>query len=175
MTSPSHPSGSDRVLEAAEQLDIDQEDILVNIQGDEPALEPAMLSVLIKAFTDSRVRVATLVHRISAKEAQDPNVVKAVRTSDNTALYFSRAPVPYSPQKDAEFLGHIGLYAYRLASLRLFNRLCPSDLEKREQLEQLRFLESGVPIQVVETTALSHGVDSPADIRRLEEILREKG
>ncbi len=173
MTRSDHPSGSDRVLEAAEHLGLDEEDILVNIQGDEPALDPSMLSDVVRPFTQSAVRVGTLVRPIAETEARDPNVVKAVTAPDGRALYFSRAPIPYPRDNVPTYLGHVGLYAYRLLSLKHFSSLGPSALEQKEHLEQLRFLEAGIPIHTVQTACRCHGVDCPDDIKRVERILKE--
>ncbi|MFO7718670.1 MAG: 3-deoxy-manno-octulosonate cytidylyltransferase [Desulfohalobium sp.] len=173
MTRAGHPSGSDRILEVAERLGLDAEDILVNIQGDEPALEPAMLSELVRVFTRPEVRVSTLVRNLPAKEVSNPNTVKVVTDREGRALYFSRAPIPYTTHKTPVFLGHVGLYAYRLSSLRAFSALGPSELEQIEHLEQLRFLEAGIPIHTVHTTYRCHGVDCPEDIAHVEHILKE--
>lgn len=173
MTLAEHPTGSDRILEVAERLGLDAEDILVNIQGDEPALEPAMLSDLLHVFTHPEVRVSTLVRDLPAQEAHNPNTVKVVTDAQGRALYFSRAPIPYTTQKAPVFLGHVGLYAYRLSSLRAFSALGPSALEQIEHLEQLRFLEAGIPIHTVHTTYRCHGVDCPDDIAHVEHILKE--
>lgn len=175
MTSTRHESGTDRVLEAATILKVPDEAVVVNIQGDEPALEPAMLSALVAPFADPDVRVTTLAKDISAERAASPNQVKAAIAKDGRALYFSRAPIPF-PRDDARatYFGHIGLYAFRMETLRRFAELGPSPLEEREKLEQLRLLEAGIPIHMVKTEHDSCGVDSPEDIRRAERMLTEK-
>lgn len=175
MTSSRHESGTDRVLEAATILGVPDEAVVVNIQGDEPALEPAMLSALVAPFADAAVRVATLAKEISAERAASPNQVKVAIAKDGRALYFSRAAIPF-PRDDAQatYFGHIGLYAFRMETLRRFAELGPSPLENREKLEQLRLLEAGIPIRVVLTTYDSCGVDSPEDVQRAERILTEK-
>ncbi|EGJ48499.1 3-deoxy-manno-octulosonate cytidylyltransferase [Desulfocurvibacter africanus] len=175
MTSGSHESGTDRVLEAATILGVPDEAVVVNIQGDEPALEPAMLSALVAPFVDETVRVTTLAKEISAERAASPNQVKVAIAKDGRALYFSRATIPF-PRDNAQatYFGHIGLYAFRMETLRRFAELGPSPLECREKLEQLRLLEAGIPIRVVLTTFDSCGVDSPEDIQRAERILTEK-
>lgn len=175
MTSDRHESGTDRVLEAATLLGVPDEAVVVNIQGDEPALEPAMLSALVAPFADPSVRVATLAKEITAERAASPNQVKVAIAKDGRALYFSRAPIPF-PRDDAQatYFGHIGLYAFRMETLRRFAELGPSPLEDREKLEQLRLLEAGIPIHVVLTEHDSCGVDSPEDVQRAERMLTEK-
>jgi len=175
MTSTGHQSGTDRVLEAAEKLGLPDEAVVVNIQGDEPALEPDMLSALVAPFADPAVRVSTLAKEISAEQAASPNQVKVAMAGDGRALYFSRAAIPF-PRDDASatYLGHIGLYAFRMEALRRFAELGPSPLEEREKLEQLRLLEAGIPIHVVITEHDGCGVDSPEDVQRAERMLTEK-
>jgi 3-deoxy-manno-octulosonate cytidylyltransferase (CMP-KDO synthetase) len=174
MTSTEHPSGTDRILEASQILGLDRHSVVVNIQGDEPALEPEMLSQLTAPFGDPEVQVCTLVRPMSAAEARDPNRVKAVWSRrTGSALYFSRSPVPHFPQADGSYWGHIGLYAYRLPVLARFSELGPSPLEQIERLEQLRFLEAGIPIRVVPTEHRSVGVDRPEDLEIVESILKE--
>jgi 3-deoxy-manno-octulosonate cytidylyltransferase (CMP-KDO synthetase) len=174
MTSPGHASGTDRILEAARILGLGQETVLVNIQGDEPALEPDMLRQLIEPFADLAVQVCTLVRPMDGREALDSNRVKAVwsrRTGQ--ALYFSRCPIPHSQGDGGTYWGHIGLYAYRLPALVRFSELGPSPLEQAERLEQLRFLEAGIPIRVVPTEHRSIGVDRPEDLDIVKVILKE--
>lgn len=175
MTANSHESGSDRVFEAAKKLMLGHNPVLVNIQGDEPALDPGFISALLKPFfTDAGVMVSTLAHSIDEEEAANPNKVKTALTLDGNALYFSRAPIPYprNPEKgETAYLGHIGIYAYTLAALEKFTFWPPSPLEKREGLEQLRFLENGIPIKVAVTGRPSHAVDVPEDVAKVERIL----
>lgn len=174
MTSPDHSCGSERVLEAARLLAVPEDGVVVNIQGDEPALVPEMLGALIAPFTSPDVQVTTLAHSISAEEAQDPDQVKVVMGRSRQALYFSRLPIPYPRDgRDEGYFGHIGLYAFRMATLARFVALDKGVLERKESLEQLRLLENGIPIQVVITTHKSHGVDRPADIAVVERILRQ--
>ncbi|RTZ95758.1 MAG: 3-deoxy-manno-octulosonate cytidylyltransferase [Deltaproteobacteria bacterium] len=173
MTRPDHPSGSDRILEAARLICVPDDCILVNIQGDEPALSPPMLSQLIDPFLDPAVLVTTLARRIDATAAENPNIVKVVFAPNGSALYFSRAPIPrhrdYSP--DPIYYGHIGLYAYRKKALEQFVQWGQSPLEQTEKLEQLRLLENGVPIFVVLTEFRSFGVDHPEDIEQAARLL----
>ena len=130
MTREDHPSGTDRVLEAADKMNLPADAVVINIQGDEPVFEPAMLSELVQPFVEPEVQAATLARRISAREADDPDQVKVVFATDGRALYFSRSPVPYhrDSRKD-EFYGHIGLYAFRMKVLKKFVTLDQSLLE----------------------------------------------
>jgi 3-deoxy-manno-octulosonate cytidylyltransferase (CMP-KDO synthetase) len=171
-TRDDHLSGTDRVLEAAELLNVPENAVVVNIQGDEPTLEPDMLTELIRPFKSSNVRVTTLARKIDTKEAENPDRVKLVFSKGGRALYFSRALIPYhhSEQKN-EFYGHIGLYAFQMNSLRQFVELGPSGLEITEKLEQLRLLENEIPVHVVITQHQSIGVDRPEDLEIVSRIL----
>jgi 3-deoxy-manno-octulosonate cytidylyltransferase (CMP-KDO synthetase) len=175
MTRSDHPSGTDRVLEAAEQLGLSEESVVVNIQGDEPALLPELLTLLITPFTNLETQVTTLARCLTQVEAQSPDVVKVVLDTANRALYFSRAPIPHPREGEGLFLGHIGLYAFRLQSLRRFVALGPGRLERIEKLEQLRLLEAGIPVHVLLTKHRTHGVDRPEDIVRVCSILLDHG
>ncbi len=172
MTSPHHASGTDRVLEAARLLGAGPDSVIVNVQGDEPALNPEMLTELIRPFDDPAVQVTTLGHPITAQEAQSADRVKIVRALDGRALYFSRAPVPFGRDNTPEFLGHIGLYGLRMRVLEKFSALGESPLERLEKLEQLRLLEAGIPIHVALTRHKSHGVDRPEDLQRVSILMR---
>lgn len=175
MTSSKHSCGTERVLEAARLLSVPDEGVVVNIQGDEPALDPEMLTALIAPFRAPEVQVTTLAHPISAQEAQDPDRVKVVMGRDNQALYFSRLPIPFPHDGNEEgYLGHIGIYAFRMKTLEQFVALEKGVLEQKESLEQLRLLENNIPIHVVLTSHKSHGVDRPEDIAVVEEILKSK-
>ena len=183
ITNPNHPSGSDRIFEAASKLNLPDDAVLVNIQGDEPALAPSMLMALVEPFfSDPSLQVSTLAHPISASEAKNENLVKIALDLNNNALYFSRSPIPFVRQKnqnpglspEKEFWGHIGLYAFKLKTLKQFVAMPPSPLELREGLEQLRFLEHGIPIRVAFSNYLSSAVDVPEDIAKVEELLLAK-
>jgi 3-deoxy-manno-octulosonate cytidylyltransferase (CMP-KDO synthetase) len=172
MTRHDHTSGTDRVLEAARALSIDSDAVVVNIQGDEPCLEPDMLAELVRPFEDCKVRVTTLATSIGPDEAASPDRVKVVRASNGRALYFSRSLVPFDRDgKMHGFLLHIGLYAFRMEALERFGSLDPSPLEQREKLEQLRLLEDGIDIYVTETRHACHGVDRPEDLVKVKTIL----
>jgi 3-deoxy-manno-octulosonate cytidylyltransferase (CMP-KDO synthetase) len=147
--------------------------VVVNIQGDEPALEPDMLTALIAPFSSPSVQVTTLARPISPSEALNPDQVKVVMDERQQALYFSRCPIPFRRQgKEGQYHGHIGLYAFRMKTLQRFVALRKGVLEQQEALEQLRLLENGIPIQVVITHHTSHGVDRPEDVAAVEKILQ---
>lgn len=175
MTRDDHPSGTDRILEAAERLGVAEDDVVVNIQGDEPALHPELLTTLLSPFADPAIQVSTLARLIAPQDAPSPDVVKVVTDSQGNALYFSRAPIPYPREGEGAFLGHIGLYAFRMRTLRTFVALGPGKLEQIEKLEQLRLLEAGIPIRVLRTELCTHGVDRPEDIPRVCALLQEQG
>lgn len=175
MTRSDHPSGTDRVLEASRQLDLPTNAVVVNIQGDEPALDPIMISQLVDPFNDPNVQVTTLAHRISTNDAKDTSQVKVVFDIKGQALYFSRSLIPYHPEDQTPHLyGHIGLYAFRLKALESFASLRQSPLERVEKLEQLRMLENNIPIQVVITQHKSVGVDQPEDIHVVSKMIKER-
>jgi len=177
MTSPDHQSGTDRVAEAARQLSLPPEAVVVNIQGDEPLLQPEVVDQLVETLVGAAdMPMATLVHSgFSQTDFHDPGVVKAVFDARRRALYFSRAPIPH-PRETTQpltYYKHIGLYAFRNAFLQQFTKLAPGVLEHMEKLEQLRALEHGFPILVVPTTYDSVSVDTPLDLMKVEEILED--
>ena len=172
MTSPDHPSGTDRIWEVSRAR---VADLYVNIQGDEPLITSGPIGKLVEPFLTRRdTQVSTLRIRATREEAADPNVVKVVTDVRGNALYFSRLPIPYERDRAAAstYWKHLGLYAYRREALESFHRFGPSRLESLERLEQLRFLEHGIPIPVVETTEPTIGVDTEADLRAVEAHLR---
>ena len=168
MTNPDHPSGSDRIMEAATLLGLEDSAVIVNIQGDEPALDPEMLRRLVEPFAEPQLQVTTLARIIDAEQAENPDRVKVVRSAQGYALYFSRSKIPFirdDDQTDTDYLLHIGIYAYRLSALKTFTSLPPSPLEQIEKLEQLRFLEAGISIYVVLSDYQGFGVDRPEDLQ----------
>jgi len=174
MTRADHPSGTDRVLEAAETLKLNADAVIVNIQGDEPVLAPAMLTDLLTPFGRPDIQVTTLARKINAAEAQNPDLVKVVFAADHRALYFSRSPIPFQRSPAVgDCYGHIGIYALRMPALKQFVALKPSRLELSEKLEQLRLLENHIPIHIVETEHRSIGVDRPQDIEMVTKIILE--
>ena len=176
MTRSDHRSGTDRVLEASRQMDLPTDAVVVNIQGDEPALEPVMISELVGPFKEPNVQVTTLACRISSEDAKNADQVKVVFDARGKALYFSRSLIPYHRENPvSHFYGHIGLYAFRLKVLENFASLRPSPLERVEKLEQLRMLENNIPIKVVVTQHKSVGVDKPEDILTVSKLIKERG
>ena len=174
MTLPDCQSGSDRVREVAQTVEAD---VYVNVQGDEPLLEPLAIEKLLDVFAqDANVQVATLCSPISQEEAQSPNQVKVVCDYGGNALYFSRAPLPCvrETNETANYFGHIGIYAYRREALCSFTSLPVSPLEQAEKLEQLRFLQAGIPIRVLEVPRMGVGVDTQEDLERVRTVVREK-
>jgi len=173
MTKKSHRSGTDRMAEVADKISAQ---LYVNVQGDEPLLSPTAVDDLIRAMMENpRVPIGTLAHRIDAEaEWRSPEVVKVVCNRHNEALYFSRSPLPFQRAFDPEarLLRHVGIYAFRARALATFVSLKPSPLEMAESLEQLRALEHGLTIQVIETKYRCLGVDTPADLARVEAALR---
>jgi 3-deoxy-manno-octulosonate cytidylyltransferase (CMP-KDO synthetase) len=171
MTASDHASGTDRLHEVMTRHDAE---ILVNIQGDEPLVDPVHIDGLLQPFYDEpQTQVSTLRIMISAEEAQKPHVVKVVCDVYGNALYFSRWPIPFDRDghERVTYFKHMGLYAYRRAALELFHSLPPSKLELIERLEQLRFLENGVRIRVAETSCPTVGVDTEDDLRAVERLL----
>lgn len=180
MTSPSHRSGSDRVAEAAGTLGLADEDIVINIQGDQPAFDPRCLPEIVGPLTDDHDLVmATLVHKMADRsQAENPNQVKCVFDQDYFALYFSRAPIPFDrdgAMGASNIFKHLGIYAYRKHFLDRFHSLPQGKLEVIEKLEQLRALEHGYRIKVVVTAFHSKAVDTAEDVGALETILRREG
>jgi len=170
-----HKSGTDRVLEAAGTLSVPEDAVVANIQGDEPLLDPLMLTRLLEPFSDPGILVTTLATKISLEEAKSPDQVKVVWSRQGLALYFSRALIPYPRAADKKsFWGHIGLYAFRMGILRRFAAMGPSELETRESLEQLRFLENDIPIYVVPTSGKTISVDRPEDLEKVIAALSQK-
>ena len=174
MTSPDCRSGSDRVREVAASL---AADVYVNVQGDEPLLEASAIERLRDVFTENvSVQVATLCSSISEEQARSPHQVKVIRDHAENALYFSRAPLPFVREsgESTEFLGHVGIYAYRADALRGFASLPFSPLEQAEKLEQLRFLQAGIAIRVLEVPPMGVGVDTPEDLERVRAVVRKR-
>ena len=184
MTRAEHETGTDRLAEVAVGLDAD---IIVNVQGDEPLIEPDMIDQAIRPFLDDPgLRMGTLKTRIRClHDFLSPNAVKVVTDRDNNALYFSRSPLPFfrdkwTDLKDESFSSgkllchkHVGLYVYRKDFLIEFSAMSPTFLEVSEKLEQLRALENGVAIRVVETEFESIGVDTPDDLAKAKERFKQ--
>ena len=177
LTSTHHISGTDRVAEVADQLVCDT---VVNLQGDEPLMEPPLIDELVRSLLDDQdVYMASAQSPIRLRaDLKNPNIVKVVSDHDDYALYFSRSPIPYhvsSNQAARGFLGfkHIGLYIYRKDFLMKLVKLDPSPLEKQEKLEQLRVVENGYRIKLISTEYDSPGVDTPADLKQVRERIAQ--
>ena len=161
-----HQSGSDRIAEACKNMQVD---VVVNIQGDEPFIKKQPLEDLLKSFKDETVRVASLMQKFPDNEShENSNIVKVVCNRFNDALYFSRSVIPYKRNKSVEevFYRHVVVYAYRKDVLLQFTEWPMGVLEKMEMLEQLRYLENGVSIRMVETNEASVGIDTPEDLKK---------
>jgi 3-deoxy-manno-octulosonate cytidylyltransferase (CMP-KDO synthetase) len=180
MTSPDHPSGTDRVAEAAAQIDAD---IIVNIQGDQPFLDPVMIDEAVQPLLeDPDLPMSTLMHPVEKPEdLEDPGVVKTAVDRKGNALYFSRALIPFPRDgRPRNIFEHVGLYVYRKDFLLTLAGLPPTPLEEIESLEQLRVLEHGYKLRVVETCCADNefsgfSIDTPEDLKRAESMLRERG
>ncbi|REG92606.1 3-deoxy-manno-octulosonate cytidylyltransferase [Algoriphagus antarcticus] len=164
-----HQSGSDRIAEAMESVEAD---LIINVQGDEPFQDEKSLRDLIEVFWDSEVQVASLKTKISAKEAQNQNAVKVVTDLQGDALYFSRYPIPYNRESlpDLTYWKHIGIYAYRREVLKEYASLVKSELESIEMLEQLRLLENGYRIRMVETVHVTIAIDTQEDLEKARKL-----
>ncbi len=174
MTSAQHTCGTERIAEAAEILRLAQDDIVVNIQGDQPLFEPAVVEELVRPLLlKAQIPVSTLAVPIKYEEELfDPHRVKVVLNREGLALYFSRSPIPFyrPPGPKPVYLRHIGIYAYRREFLETFVRLAPGELESAEKLEQLRVLEYGYPLAVSITKYDCPEVDTPQDLERLKSL-----
>ena len=184
MTASEHPSGTDRVAEVAAREEYRGFAVIANIQGDEPLLEERQLSAAVGLVRDEGWEIGTCATPLIEDDARkDPSVVKVVRAASGRALYFSRAQIPYrrdgKPTREelerAPFLRHIGIYAYTRDALAAWVALPPTPLEELEKLEQLRPLEAGLRMGVAVVGTADPGVDTPADVARLEEKLIEMG
>jgi len=175
LTSPAHQSGTDRIAEVAAGLHCD---LIVNVQGDEPLIEPAMIDEAVAPFAaDAALMMSTLRRRIDdAVDSGNPNVTKVVVDRDDFALYFSRAAIPFVRRgcPAAPAWRHVGLYVYRRACLLRLAALPPTAMERSEALEQLRALEHGIRIKAVETAFDSIGVDTPEDLERVRALLASR-
>lgn len=173
MTSPLHQSGTDRCAEVISKLDM-QYDIAINIQGDEPYIQPEQIDLLCTCFDNEQTDIATLIkHTTATDEINNPNVVKAVISKTQRALYFSRSPIPFNRNKkeDVAYHKHIGIYAYRVSVLKQLAALAEGLLEQAESLEQLRWLENGFYIQTALTNFENIAIDTPEDLERLKKVL----
>ena len=176
LTRADHLTGTDRLAEVAATLDCD---IVVNVQGDEPLLDPRAISEAVAPFADPAISITTLYRRIlTPAELSNPDLVKVVIDRGGFALYFSRAPIPFARDPRGGWpplYRHVGLYAYRRHTLMLMASLDPTPLERAEALEQLRALEHGIRIKTVETAYDSIGVDTPQDLEQVRRLFNVQG
>lgn len=182
MTSPDHPTGTDRIFEAANRIGLRDEDVVVNVQGDEPLIPPSVINKVAEMI-DPGVQMSTLCELIdNPAEVFDPNVVKVVFDTNGLALYFSRAPIPWSRDhfgagtvpEGISWYRHLGIYAYTAAMLARFVTWNPGPLEEAEKLEQLRALSNGEKIRVaVSPDKIPPGIDVPEDVERTLKVLKE--
>lgn len=185
MTSPSHRSGTDRCYEALQKIGEEKFNVVVNIQGDEPFIQPQQLKSIIECFNDESIDIATLVKPFTADDGicvlENANSPKVVVNKNMEAMYFSRSIIPYMRGKDKNewlkghtYYKHIGLYAYRSNVLKEITSLCQSPLEIAESLEQLRWLENGYKIKVGISHTETIGIDTPEDLQHAEDFLRRQ-
>lgn len=176
MSKKEHESGSDRIAEAVEQLDVD---IVINVQGDEPFIDAKPLEQIIEAFKqdkEKKIDLASLMFEITEEdEINNPNNVKVVVDQQNFALYFSRSVIPYPRERNVgvRYMKHIGIYAFRKEALLDFYKWPMLSLEASEKLEQLRYLEYGKRIKMIETNHGSIGIDTPEDLEKAKQLLKE--
>jgi len=183
MTSSEHRSGTDRCAEAANVINKaegNRFDIIINIQGDEPFIQPDQLKLVCSCFDDADTEIASLVKKISnAEELANPNIPKVILNNNQEAIYFSRSIIPYLRNVPEDqwynkhiFYKHIGLYAYRYETLMKLTKLPPSTLEIAESLEQIRWIQNGFKIKIAETNTENLAIDTPDDLEKVRERLR---
>ena len=172
MTSDKHRSGTERVHEISQSVDAD---VYLNVQGDEPMIQAAQIASLVELMQDADISVGTLRTPATKEDIANPNAVKVVTDLNNRSLYFSRSTIPYDRDtSQPRYFKHLGIYAYRKPALERFVTLPESSLERAERLEQLRFLENGIPIYAAETPHDSVGVDTEEDLARVLKILSQE-
>lgn len=179
LTNPNHQSGTDRCCEALDMLD-EQFDAVVNIQGDEPFIDPRQINLLVDLISQKETQLASLAKRIDEEDDLfSPNAVKVVMDHEGKALYFSRSPIPFMRNlaqnqwlEKGAFYQHIGIYAYKAAVLRQIAKMQPSKLELAESLEQLRWLENGLSIRMAVTDAINVSIDIPSDLLMAEHLAK---
>ncbi|HIP18999.1 MAG TPA: 3-deoxy-manno-octulosonate cytidylyltransferase [Sulfurovum sp.] len=171
LTSETHQSGTDRIYEAAQILELKEDEIIINVQGDEPFIETevveAIYSLTKKNKNNKKIMMNSCYKVISNPEADDPNIVKVVTDDDDIALYFSRAKIPYPRDHHFDtYKGHLGIYGFTVRSLEKFCKLSPSPLENIEKLEQLRAQYYGYEVAMIEVSTESFGIDTPEDLEK---------
>ncbi len=167
LTSQNHQSGTDRINEAASKLNLNDDEIIVNVQADEPFIEESVVRSVIERAKQSDAMITSACKKIDLLHVKDPNLVKVILDANNHAIYFSRSPIPYDREGGFEdYFGHLGIYAFRKKSLQTFCALPNAPLEHIEKLEQLRALYHGYKIAMVEVTSQSFGIDTPEDLEK---------
>ncbi len=177
ITSTEHNSGTDRIYEAAQKLNLSDDEVIINVQGDEPFIEEAVVKAVFDLTTknkhNKKIMMNSCYKLMNHPEADDPNIVKLVTTDENLALYFSRAKIPYPRDHHFnEYKGHLGIYGFTKKSLETFCKLTPAPLEDIEKLEQLRALYHGYEISMVEVESKSFGIDTPDDLENALKIYK---
>lgn len=175
LTSTTHKSGTDRIHECANILNLDDDEIIINVQADEPFIEPDVVEVLIKRLQELQAKgepfiMGSCYNAINAESAEDPNLVKVVLDSDNNAIYFSRSLIPYNRSGRANYFGHIGIYGFSKKSLKEFCNLKDAPIEDIEGLEQLRAIHHQKKITMLKVASTGFGIDTKEDLQRAIEI-----
>ena len=175
LTSSTHKSGTDRINECAQLLDIDDDELVINIQADEPFIEAEVVELLIKRLETLKEKgepfiMGSCYNAVNAEAAEDPNLVKVVMDHDHNAIYFSRSRIPYNRSGAATYFGHIGIYGFTKKSLHDFCALDDAPVEDIEKLEQLRAVYHGKKIAMVKVASTGFGIDTPEDLARAKEI-----
>jgi 3-deoxy-manno-octulosonate cytidylyltransferase (CMP-KDO synthetase) len=175
LTSTTHKSGTDRINECAQLLDIDEDELVINIQADEPFIEPEVLTSLIERLTALKKEgrpfiMGSCYNAINAEAAEDPNLVKVVMDAGHNAIYFSRSQIPYNRSGSATYFGHIGIYGFTKQSLKEFCALDDAPIEDIEKLEQLRAIYHAKKISMVKVSSTGFGIDTKEDLARAKEI-----
>jgi 3-deoxy-manno-octulosonate cytidylyltransferase (CMP-KDO synthetase) len=177
LTSNDHPNGASRLGQVCDLLDIADDAVIVNVQGDEPELDPAVIDAAAHALVESDSPMATIASPFAEDEdAADPNIVKVVVDQQGRAMYFSRSVIPFDREDDGKtsLLKHVGLYAYDRPFLRVYSTLAPTPMEQCERLEQLRVLEHGYSIAVATVTCKHHGIDTPEQYAEFVQRWRDR-
>ena len=175
LTSTTHKSGTDRINECAQILDIPDEELIINVQADEPFIETEVLEHLINRLNTLKTQnepfiMASCYNAINAESAEDPNLVKVITDVHHNAIYFSRSPIPFNRSGEASYFGHIGIYGFTKKSLHDFCALGEAPLEDIEKLEQLRALYHGKKISMIKVESTGFGIDTPYDLERAKKI-----
>ncbi len=175
LTSTTHKSGTDRIYECANILNLKEDELIINVQADEPFIEPAVVEALLLKLKELQTKDAAFImascyNSINADAAEDPNLVKLLLDKDHNAIYFSRSPIPYNRGGSAQYFGHIGIYGFSKKSLSEFCNLGEAPIEDIEKLEQLRAIYHAKKIAMVKVASTGFGIDTPEDLQRAVKI-----